>query len=457
MALKPIASVNNELFEDAPVSPLTADVAAGVGAITVESIRDFAVNKILFIGELGQEKSEIVKTHTTTAPSGTTVTLASNLTFAHPIGTAVYIIDYDQIEFSHATTVDGVKTVITTIGIDPAVVDTVYKDSTYSSGYYFVRFKNSIDSTYSGYSDPIPYSGWSDNQVAKIIDYALKRNKLDTYTDNVTNEFCLQEINACLKYIHGKLKKWHSLQDFDHILGQTSRGVFKWTLPADIWQYSNKSILGVRIGTGKNLTYKDKTEWEEELEGVAHSELASGAAVGATSITLDNSNDFPESGTVMVKGQAITYTANNQSTGVLSGIPASGTGSITTTLNTDDDVWQGDYEEGEPEIFTVIDGYVQVWPLCDSSYVNLNVFMDYWKEAPSVDSDADEIDILRFDMVKFWLTWAIRAQVKNDGMRDQNDGDFVMFKDILSDAITKELQTHGQKYRLSPQLNKIKF
>lgn len=457
MSLRTIYADNSDLVRDKKTSFLSADASASSGTVTLDSILGFAVNKILLIGELGNEDSEIILTHASTAPSGSTVTLASNTTFAHPQGTKVYILDWNQVEFSQASTATGSKTTIDTIAIQADQKKTQYSDTSVSSGFYFYRFKNSIDTTYSSYSDPIPYSDYTEAYVGKVIEYALKRNKSD-YTDNVDHEFCIDEINACLRYMHGKLKKWHRLQDFDKILGQTSRGVYRAAMPTDSWNYSHKSILAARIGTDYNLIYKDKREWDQEvLADVAHNTLASGASAGATSVTLNNSYDFDESGTIMIAGQEITYTANAQSTGVLSGIPASGTGAITSNVSADDDVWQGDYQEGEPSYFTVYEGYLYYWPLVDSNNVDLNVYVDYWKEAPTIDSDYDTLDMLRFDAVKFWLTWAIRCQLKNDGIRNLEDGDYIMFEKILNDAILQELKISGQKYKRKPQLNQIKF
>ena len=454
MSIKPIGADVSELFEDSKYTFLSADISSGGSELTVLNIKEFAVNQILMIGELGNEQTEIIKTHSSTAPTGSTITLASNLVFSHLQGAKVYIIDYDQIEFSHADTVAGTKTVLGTEDIESDSVQTIYKDSTESAGYYFVRYKNSIDSSYSDYSDPIPHDGFGTNTVNTAISYAMTRNKTE-FTDNITQSFCIEEINDCLAYIIGKLKKWSRLQAFDTILGQTEQGVGKIAVASDMWGYSNKAILGFRIGDGENLVYRDKREWENDvMDGVDQTTLSSGASVGDTDITLTNSYDFDDSGTVMIKGQEITYTANDKSTGVLSGVPASGTGSVTAILSADDAVWQG-YSDGEPDRFTVYGGYIYFYPLCDSSNDDQNIHCDYWKEAPSVDSDADTLDISRYRMVKYWLTWAIRCQLKNDGLRDLQDGDYLFFERVLADAEIIDLNTHGQKFKRKPLLNKI--
>jgi hypothetical protein len=58
-------------------------------------------------------------------------------------------------------------------------------------------------------------------------------------------------------------------------------------------------------------------------------------------------------------------------------------------------------------------------------------------------------------MVKYWLTAAVRSMIKNDGIRDLEDGDFKLFLQALNDAISIELKIQGQKYKRGPRLNKI--
>lgn len=461
MPVKPIVlTIENEMFVYETF--LTAEAASGVSALTVQSIKSFAVNQILLIGELGDENSEIIKTHAETAPTGSTITLASVLVHTHSPYTKIRVMLYDQVEISHAATKTGDKTVLATKDIQADAVETRYDDSAHSSGYYFTRYKNSIDSSFSDYSDPIPYTGYERNTVGFVINYALKRNKMPTFTDFVDYEFCIDEINACLQFITGKLKGWSKLLTTNYVAGQTVRGVHRITLPTDIWEDRGiKSILGVRIGTATDLTPKTISEMEEEMEGVIHTQVRTEAGAGDTTLEIDNSYDFKDSGTVNVyiSGTlyAITYTAVTRSStaGVLTGIPASGTGAITVTIPVDTDVWDGE-AEGKPRYFTVDgDGKLVIWPIPSASYDNLNIFLDYYTGPTEVDSDTDTLDVARYDMAKYWLTWAIRMQNKADGKRDLMDGDYIKFSQILRDMIRNEVPAHRKKRY--PNINSITY
>jgi hypothetical protein len=442
---------NSNLIKDKKKTYLSSSADAAATTLTVDSIVGVAVDQFLLIGELGNEKTEIAQTHDSTAPSGSTVTLDSGITFAHPQGASVLVIDWDKVEISWAASTTGDKTVLDTIDLQVDNTETKYSDSTKSSGYYFFRFKNSIDDTFSSYSDAIPYGDFSSDTVAKIIQYALKRNKLETFTKFVDYDFCIEEINSCIKYITGKLKKWTKLQDFDYALGSATRGVNYLALPTNIWNDSYKSILDVRIDGGDSLSYVDKKEMNELMVGV-YKATAEATTAGSTEMVVDDATHFLDDGNVKVGSMIISYESKDGNS--LEGIPATGTGSITSNIDAGTNVWQG-VEESTPEYYTVFGGNLYWYPLTSSSTPTVNLIADFWIEAPEVDSDSDTIDVYRYDMVKHWLTWAIRCQIKNDGIRNMQDGDYVQFEVMLRDAIKGEIT--GQKYKTKPSLNRILY
>lgn len=465
MANKPIVvKITDELFSG-PGSYLTSAASASDTTLTVKDITGFAVNKILLIGEVGEENAEVINVHASTAPSGTTITLASGLSRAHSVHTKVREMYYDQVEFSHASTATGSKSVLATVDIDTMNPDgeVVHSDTTQTSGFYFARFKNSIDTTYSDYTDAIPYGGLARNTVGYIIDYALKRNKLSNFTEHITHEFCIEEVNACLEDMRNQLRRWTKYQEFDYVLGQTARGQNNFTLPSDIYDNnSNRSILAVRIGEeGTRLEYRSKNEWEEDMDDVKHTQVRTAASVGDTTLEIDNSYDFDDSGSVNVYISGtkynITYTGVTRSAtaGVLTGVPASGTGSITVTVPVDTDVWQ-DETEGMPTKYTVYEGVLYIgFKLPDPTHDDKNVYLDYWTTITEVDSDADTLDVTRYDMAKHWLTWAIRSQLKNEGQRDFNDGDYLMYREMRDNAVKFEVV--AQKSPMYPRKQGISY
>lgn len=457
MPIRPLLVDVSDLWQDTNRSPLKASVASGAGTITVYSIADFAINKILLIGEYGEEGSEIVKTHGSTAPTGFTVTLAANLTKAHPKDTPVYIIPYDSIEISHATTSTGTKTVMSTQTINPENPEIRYDDSTYTSGYYFTRYKETIGNTFSNYSAAIPFEGYASNTVGYIIYNTLEEMGKEL-TETLTYDMLIRKINGCLRFIRGKLKRWSNVQEFDYTVGQLNRGDYRIALPDTYYdKNSPKSCLAIRIGSGDNLIYKDKREFNDLMHDIVHTQIYTEGAVGATSLVLDSTDDLPESDgsiNVYVNNEVynITYTTNTKSTNTLSGIPASGTGSITVILTVDSNVWYGESEESV-EYFSIWDGYIYFWGLISEDDAGKNIIMDFYTDIVEVSEDTDILTGIRYDMVEYWLKWEIRNITENNGKRDFKDGDYIMFLTILTDAVRRE--NSGQKFKMKPKISGI--
>jgi len=443
---------NAEILEDASHSSLSSSATAADETISVYSISGFAVNKPLLIGEFGQQGSEIIKTHATTSPSGTTVTLVTGLTKSHPKDTKVYVLDYDQAQFFYATTATGDKTTISTSDLDEESLDTTYKDTTYTSGYYFTRFYNSINSNYSAYSDPIPYGGLASNTVGHIIDRAMKETKKD-FNETLTYETLLDEINSCLRFVRGKLKRWSNVQEFDSILDQMNRGEYSWDLPSDYYDpNSNRSMLQVRVGANTELTYQDKKEFDKYFDDVVRTQVATQGEEDAEELVLDSTDDLPSSGTITYyisnTAYSVDFSANDKDTNTLT------TDALEVTTPVDTNIWYGE-SEGTPEYFSIWDGKIYIWPLCNSTTYGENIYLDYYTEVVEVDSDADEITLARYDMIKHWVKWQIHNISEKNGSPDFKDGNWLMFQSCLNDAIRRE--SSGQKFKMKPQINGINY
>ena len=459
MALRTLRIETGTIVEERPTTYLSADVAAASGTITVKNINGIAVNNILLIGELGSEGAEIIKTHASTAPSEPTVTLASNTRFAHTAFSKVTTIPYDQIEISHAATEAGVKSVLATVAIDG--LENVYDDSAHTSGYYFYRFKNSIGAgTYSDYSDPIPFDGFDMDTVGYAVAYALRRNHTNI-NERITESWLLAEINACLRYITGKRKKWSKLQEFGYTLGQTNYDVRSFALPGTIYdQTSNKSVLSVQLQGSLPLTWMDKKEFNILTSTEISSAVRTQATAGQTTLNITDSYGFADSGSIDVYVSGVKYTVTytgvtrSSTAGVLTGVPASGDGSITVTIPVAALAVQN-RREGCPQYFTIWNGTLYLDKYPDSNYVNKNVILDFWTAPTQVNSMGDTLDSYRYDMIQDWLTWVIRAELENNGKRPADDADFLMFREKLSDA--KRMERTGQKYKTAPNINTIDY
>lgn len=440
---------------------LGADVASGASTLTVDSIDGFAIDQILLIGELGKEGSEIIKTNSSTAPTGTTITLASNTTKAHSARTKVYRIEFDQVEISHADTLTGAKSVLATVSIQADQLIQVYTDTTETAGFYFTRYKETIGNTFGGYSDGVPYGGWADTQVGHLFATSLA-NAGVSLSHIITTEDLFNFTNTGLRFIQGKLRNFPQYQKVNEVIGQTSRGLFRITLPTDIYDNDTpRSIQAVRLGrTGRPLRMLDPTEFENQQMGMVYTQVRTEASAAGTTLEIDNSYDFEDSGTVSVYISGtkydITYTGVTRSdtAGVLTGIPASGDGAITVTIPVDTFVYQNEVE-GEPHYATVRNGNLEIFPLPDSNADNQNVYMSYFTEADQVNSLGDTLDLQRYDMMEDYLTWRIKMKKENSGNLDMSNNWFVMFREKMNDHIRVLLPMFKRK--MIPNINRVRY
>ena len=455
---------NGQLMSAAVQSSILAEQAtAGDAQIFLQDYTGFLDNQALLIEDFGSETAEVVTVNGTPAVN-TGAVLDTVLVRSHPVGSKVYILEFDQIEFSHSVTATGSKTTLTTTlgsGLVSLQADTklqLYNETQYTSGYYFARYKHSIAGTFSDYTDPLVYGGWDQNTVGYMIDRALS-DLSETLSNKLTRIDCYAWINAGLKQVQGKLKRWPEHYSYNAVLGQIQRGDNTTAMPTDAYDTeTNKSIIALRVGDSLKLQYLSPGDFDTMLDGVRTTGVTTQATVGQTTLAIDNSYDFPDSGTVNVYVSnvkySITYTGVTRSAtaGVLTGVPASGTGSITVTIPAGTQVWQNE-SEGNPLWFTVRNGNIEHWPLADGSHDNMNLYGDYSKVATVVDSDGDTIDLQRYDMIQAFLTWRVKMKTRNNGTLDQNDAYYTTFKELLNDAI-RTLPSNNM-FRIRPNVNRI--
>ena len=317
----------------------------------------------------------------------------------------------------------------------------MYEDATNTSGHYFTRYKNSITGLFSDYSDGIPYSGLPSNTVGYAIDTSM--NELhQSFTENLTFSMVIGFAKQMLKLVRGKLTSWNRYTEYDQNFGTISGGVRRYALPTAVYdQFSNRSIKSLRVGDNFVLTPVNRDEYLRMTEDASYTEVATQAVAADTSLVLDDTSDLDDEGSIDVYKSGVkytvTYTTNTRSTNTLSGIPASGDGSITVTLPVDSQVWQG-VTGSDPAYFTVMDGYVYLWPINSTVFEGRNLTGDYLTDIEDIDSQMDVITGPKYDMLIPYLKFKIRAITENNGMENLQDPSYQEFRELLRDAVDKE-------------------
>jgi len=445
MSLIKAITNNTNLTIGAIRSFLTVNTASGASSLTIKNITSFADEQILVVGEFGNEGAEIVYIDGT--PSGSTLTLLSPTIFPHSASSPVIVIDFDQVEFSHADSVSGVKTVMDTVNM---VVDTPdftrYNDTTYTTGYYFIRFKNSLTNVYSDYSDPIPVTGYGLYSARTIIDKALGEINKST-SQTLSDSFAFEQIDNCQSEVIRELKRWSFMQKFDAIIGQVSTGSWKVSIPEDLDdENTNKSIYQLRVGTQQALTWVDKEKFDQFLVSVAYSTLASILNVGDSTITLTNSNDFNSTGNVTIGAYTYEYTANDTSTGVLtlSEVVPTGEGQSSGA-----DVFQG-ATQGLPNYWTIYGGYIYYTPNTSSQYDGNNLYMDYYIKQTMITTDSQTIILPDPMVVVYYLAWKFLKKLANG--EETGGSQAYMNLYLARREKMKQKETMNRTFKLKPRV-----
>lgn len=431
---------------------LTLDTASTSGTLTVKSTVTFTTsgpvadgkNLILLLGTPGNEGAEIIKSSASVAAAGTTITLASNTLFPHSAGTPVYLIPYDQVEISNAATLTGSKTVVKTLSITPDTLETLYIDTSVGALFEFARFKETINNTFSSYSDGVINTGYGPTTARKIIDNALASINKKT-SDLLSDEFSFNEINNCQMETLRELKRWSFMQQFNKNLGASTLNGFFVTVPSDLDDVNtNKSVYGFRLAKQQNMNWVDKEKWNQLLQDVSYTTLKTSIALNDVSIVLQDSSDFNSSGAVLIGSNSYTYTANNKTTGTLT-ITAS-----TTTNSAGVYVFQG-AETGLPSFWTIFDSTFYSYPLIASSYAGLNYYSDYYKSLTQIALDTDTIVLPDPTIVQYFLAWKMLLRLANgeetEGSKQQYQN-YIIRRDKL-----RQKETLGTSYVMKPRFN----
>lgn len=408
-----VVRISPPVLPEWPQTNLTASAIAAAVSLTVGDNNGFVNTGNLILGPLGQTGTEIATIAGVVTP-GTSLTVSA-IVFAHPINTPVRLTLWNQVEVSGADTVAGSKTVIATFAIqfDSPSTDYVVTGTTYA--YYFVRFKNSASGVFSSYSDASSSAGYAPNTVRQIQNEALRMTGQEI-GEIITDDFIKTEISNLENELYqlGPGKRWaHFLVD-NYVLGTLAAGKTVFAMPTDIADSdTGEAIEEIHTRQISRLEKIEKSKVDEIRWNVALDTLAVQTTAGQTSITLTNVGDFADSGSVRIDSDTVSYTARNVTTNVLSGIPASGANSITTTHAAGTNVWQGGQTDMTPTFYFVRPGYIELPLPPNATYLGQNLYASYYSKPAFPDSDADTVNFPDISVYHEYLAWKIQLRLSN--------------------------------------------
>lgn len=442
---------------------VSSPLSAGGTTLNVRDNNGFADNDWFIIGEIGDEKTESCDVNGAVTRGGS-MTINNFTTFDHEIDAPVTKVLERGIKIYGASTDGGSGTLIASIGAigagDRQIEDSVMinwneeyteytlisTDTTYA--YYYAVF---TDGTTDGSaSDYVLAAGLGNSSIEQMVQSGLGEVNADIDGDMITREWLLTVANdfqdEVSNYVtaDGVQKDWsfEMFEDKSSITLVENVNEYELSSLSSTLKFSDtyQSLLNVRIGT-KVINYKDISQFDRDMEGRVNSPLASAASAGDTTLQLDDTYEFSESGSLTVPGQTdiVTYTANNESTGTLSGIPASGAGAITVSSIAEDAlIWQG-VNSGMPEYYTVFDGKIMFNVPVDADRAGYKLRVRAVKKLPRLTSFSSTTTIPFTYLAKYYFASRIEARKGNS---DESISYQNMFRERLEmEAIRDGLPT----------------
>ena len=464
--MKTIYTNLTDLPIDKRFSFITEDVVVGGATLAIQSIVGFeslstSSGQVLMVGELGNERTELVRTSITTGQSPSSaykwVYLRDTLQFDHSQDTKVTIIDWNRVETQWAATVNGTKATILAypLNITPDVLQMLTVDTSATAGFHFQRFNNTINGLNSDWTDATPYAGYDDNMVFSIKQRAVREIGEEIDGNIITNDDLNRWLWEARREYHKAPGKRPFRRKFNVDIGDALTGSFRIELPTDVEKpYGAENVYGVRIGTEENMTYIDKKEWDFYYRGIPHSTLDVAYTRGtSTSIWLANGRDFSGSPTISVEGMNISCT---RITGSQNSFTITAHGSY-PSASAGSDAWEN-ASYGLPDKFTVFadpegSAYIYFNRPIDTAYINQNIYTDYYRTLVGYNSDADVLDEPNYDMLVDYLKAKIKHR-KNRGEEDlTKDGDYKLWLFKKGESLANEKLSTD--IRLYPDLDPL--
>lgn len=187
----------NPLTDKLEKSYLSSSYSLGATSIDVRNNDRFAVNKVIMIGEMGHERTEMV-TVSSVNTNGTGLTVSATK-YPHEADAPVYVLKYDKVRYHRSTTgIDGAYNQLGTdqpLDVDNDTLQTVYDDLAGLASYYYkVSFYSTADNTETDLSDPIAGSGYPAGTAGALVNEIFDEVG-DTQQQNMTVSEVLNLMN----------------------------------------------------------------------------------------------------------------------------------------------------------------------------------------------------------------------------------------------------------------------
>ena len=407
---------------------LGSPIASGGTTMTVLDNNGLINAEYLVVGKIGSAQAEIVAINGAIT-RGTALTVANTLAFGHELQAPVTRVYERGFKIYGAATDGGVGTLIASVdAIASPIADAVliqwdkqYSEYTLLSSdtayaYYYVVFTDGT--TVSGASAYVAATGADPNTVESLSNQALV----------MTNSEVDEELLTRTSLIQWAQEGQDAIAQFTYLDSQSGRRIQKnWSfeviLDSALAAVQNKtkydlssltrkpktrgsdtSIISVRVGNSRPRIKTQLEQYDRYMEGTSMTLLNGAASIGAVTLTVDSTADFNTSGSITVGVDTITYTGKTATQ--FTGIPASGSGSITVAHADNLEVWQGN-SQGMPVKYC-IDGETLMFDVpFNSTNAGKNINIRMFAEMPKLTKLSDKTLVTFYNVLPYYIAYKI--------------------------------------------------
>ena len=405
---------------------LASPIAAAGTAMSVLDNNGLAASDWMLVGAIGDNQTETTSINGAVTP-GLAITVNATLTFDHELDGPVTKINERGIAIYGSDTLGVAGTLIASIDAKTAAGkqladaqmiqwEKAYTEYTLIStdtpyNYYYAKFTDGI--TLSDASDYVLASGLAYNAVENFIKQALNLTGAEI-SSLITREMCVQWADDCqsaiTQYIYQDPTSGEYMQmdwDFEVSSDNTSIALStnenSYSIASLSLKYPNsdKGVIAVGIGDKYPLNRMSLDDYVDLQTGQKRAEVATQAEIGDITLVVDSNVIFADSGTLYLGGDTVTYTGKTGTT-TFTGIPASGTGSITAQNLVGSPVWQGP-QPTLPQRYVIDQGTIKFEKPVSSTYASYPLNIRFYKRLTRLTEASDTTDISFTNVFQYYI------------------------------------------------------
>lgn len=425
----------------------TSDVNIGSVSLPVDNATHFqSTNSNILFGILGQENSEVLRVNSIgNLVIGTTAATK----FVHNRGESIQELLYDYVSIESATVQGGTYSILVEKPIDFTSNITSHQDNTsVTTMYYRVRFKNSITGMYTAYSEEA--TGFIMDETT--VGYLISQVRNSVGDTPATDEFLIAALNEArgivdTDYRFGTINEWR--QNFDYGINLVAGQNFV-ELPSTIdFTETTRSLLNARytlspLGSTTPLKYVDKRQWNTNqlISRVAY--VNGDQLAGQTELSITNAGDFGRNGGtayVATDGTGttirISYTGVNMVDNKLTGCI------LPVDINNGRQVWAMPFQTF-PLSYTVFHGRIWFEKVIPDSLQGRVLYIDFYEKLTPITSLTDSLPEHFRSLYQHFLRFALKRRL--DDNIGQTDSDYVRFDKAIKMVMSNS--NNGQEIRI---------